>query len=223
MCERISWIALPDKTLLYLTTYDLWDTPQGAKVRERFRTDDWWGHAAINFYYEQHLQRKLGSERECTDFRAPANFPPEIAQAIENGKFRDVADLRMLTLAARAKLPKESVLRQLSAVQDEWDAMRVKTRAARAKLDAVWDKYNAARVKWGNVTAAQAKLAAARAKAGAAWTKKVAATRAKWDAARAKYDTAQARWDEARGASSDPFPEFWKLFRNKRNRAKAWR
>jgi len=218
MCERISWIALPDKTLLYLTTYDLWDTPQGAKVRERFRTDDWWGHAAINFYYEQHLQRKFGSEGECTGFRAPANFPPEIAQAIENGKFRDVADLRMLTVAARAKLPKESVLRQLSAVQDEWDAMRVKTRAARAKLDAVWDKYNAARVKWGNVTAAQAKLDAVRVKSA-----QLDAVRAKLNAARVTLDATWDKWALARATSSDPFPEFWKLFRNKRNRAKAWR
>ena len=100
MCDRISWIELPDGTLLYLTTYDLWDTKDGKRVREQFCVNDWWGHSAIKLFYKKKLQNKLGTEYECQNFATPESFPAEIAQAIKDGKFRDVAEPCMLTRKA---------------------------------------------------------------------------------------------------------------------------
>jgi hypothetical protein len=87
MCEQLSWIELSDGHLLYLTTYDLFDTPQGEHVRKQLTEDDWCGHSAIKIFYAQTPQIKLGIDRECTDFTYPSNFPAELADAIKAGKF----------------------------------------------------------------------------------------------------------------------------------------
>jgi len=206
MCERISWIELPDKTLLYLTTYDLWDTPEGKKIREQLSPKDWWGHSAIKMFYGKRPGIDIGWQLECTDYSKPENFPPEIARAIKDGRFRDVCDARMLTRGAESKLAKV-------------DAASGKLDAAQAKLDAAWDKLKGAAAKFnaavGKFNPAVAKLDAAGAKMGAA--------QAKLDAAWGRLHAAQAKLDAARAASSNPFPVFWKLFGSQRNRALAWR
>ena len=118
MCGRLSWTELPDKRLVYLTTYDLWDTPQGKKIREQLKPEDWWGHSAIKMFYGKMPNIDIGVQRECTDYSTPKNFPPEIALAIKNAKFRDVAEPCMLTQAARLKWAKSD------AAWAKWDAAR---------------------------------------------------------------------------------------------------
>jgi vacuolar-type H+-ATPase subunit E/Vma4 len=106
MCKRVSWIKTNDNHLLYLTTYDLFDTPQGKAVREQLSEDDWIGHTAIKMFYGYKPQDRIGAEQECTDFSSPFNFPDEIAQAIKDGKFMDVIDSDILTVDAFAKYEK---------------------------------------------------------------------------------------------------------------------
>jgi len=213
MCERISWIELADGTLLYLTTYDLWDTKDGKRVREQFCVNDWWGHSAIKLFYKKKLQNKLGTEYECQNFATPENFPAEIAQAIKDGKFQDIAEPCMLAPKARASWTTRN--RACAAHDETWTAYdKAWTTRTRA-----WAAYKKACAAYNKAVAARDKACAARNEACAARNEACAI----YDKTCVAHDKACAAYNRARGESSNPFPKFWKLFRVKKNRAKAWR
>jgi len=89
--------------IMPLTTYDLFDTPQGQRLRMQYQNpSDWWGHSAIAFFHTGKTGID-GNTCECNDFSDPWNFPAEIAQAIRDGKFRDITDARLLTHSAYAQ------------------------------------------------------------------------------------------------------------------------
>ena len=83
MCEFISWIE-KDKDVLFLTYNDIYNTKRGKELQVHCKNpDDLTGHGAIRFYYSL----KNGTEKECTDFSTPDNFPAEIVKAVKKGLF----------------------------------------------------------------------------------------------------------------------------------------
>ena len=84
MCEFLSWVEKGDK-VYFLTSKFIHDTPRGEIVKKRFPGEgELSGHAAIRAYFDL----EGGRERECTDFKSPANFPAEIVEALKAGGFR---------------------------------------------------------------------------------------------------------------------------------------
>ena len=86
MCEYISWKEMPDGSCRFLTNKMLYHTRRGAELRRHNPDcpDDWVGHGAIDFYYDD--KRDSGIQRECTDFYTPNNFPSVIVEAIKAGE-----------------------------------------------------------------------------------------------------------------------------------------
>jgi hypothetical protein len=84
MCEFISWKEMPDGTIRFLTKTMLYHTRRGGELRRHTSQEDWVGHGAIDFYYED--ERANGVQKECTDFSSPDNFPPVIVDAILSGE-----------------------------------------------------------------------------------------------------------------------------------------
>ncbi len=79
MCEFISWIEKEGRILFLL------DGDMSALDRKNWNKDksERCGHGAIRFLYDL---GDTGINKECVDFSAPKNFPPEIAEAIKQGK-----------------------------------------------------------------------------------------------------------------------------------------
>jgi len=89
MCEFVSWIK-DKKKIHFLTANQVFDTPRGKLLRDHIGergcpADDYVGHGAIRFFYE--LDSGIGTQKECTNFSTPQNFPPQIVKAIKDGKF----------------------------------------------------------------------------------------------------------------------------------------
>ena len=84
MCEFISWKEMPDGSIWFLTEKMIYHTKRGGELRRHTTQEDWVGHGAIDFYYED--ERFNGVQKECTDFSTPDNFPPEIVNAILAGE-----------------------------------------------------------------------------------------------------------------------------------------
>ncbi len=81
MCEFISWIETKDK--VYFLTKTQLESPRGEMLKLRFPgSGEFTGHNAIRAFYDI----DTGTERECTDFATPKNFPVVIAQAIKNNQ-----------------------------------------------------------------------------------------------------------------------------------------
>jgi len=80
MCHFISWIEMPDSEILFLD-----DDKLATKDRRNLDKRDIIGHGAIREFYQ--LNNKIGTNKECTDFNNPANFPEVIVEAIKAGKF----------------------------------------------------------------------------------------------------------------------------------------
>lgn len=85
MCEFISWIET-DKKVYFLTGEQINNTPIGEALKKWSQNieDDMKGHGAIRFYYNF----EGGTERECTNFSTPDNFPDVIVKALKNGDFK---------------------------------------------------------------------------------------------------------------------------------------
>ena len=94
MCEFVSWkeIACPDgsKQILFLTHDDIYNTSRGIELRNHTTADDFCGHGAIAFYFQ--IDPNKGTNKECTDFSSPSNFPPEIVEALKAGKMWGMVD-----------------------------------------------------------------------------------------------------------------------------------
>jgi hypothetical protein len=94
MCDFASWkeIRCPDGStqVLFLTHDDIFNTSRGLELRNHTTVDDLVGHGAIAFYYE--IDTNKGINKECTDFLSPENFPPEIVEALKNGKMWGMVD-----------------------------------------------------------------------------------------------------------------------------------
>ena len=84
MCQFISWKEMPDGKVRFLTEKMIYHTRRGAELRRHTCREDWVGHGAIDFYYDD--ERGHGTQKECTDFSSPTNFPGEIVEAIKAGE-----------------------------------------------------------------------------------------------------------------------------------------
>lgn len=103
MCEFASWVEKDDK-VYFLTANQVFNTTRGKALQKYCgNSDDYVGHGAIRQYYNL----KDGTNRECTDFSTPDNFPIEIADAIKGGKFRGITVVKeLLTQPALAEYNK---------------------------------------------------------------------------------------------------------------------
>ena len=214
MCDFVSWIE-SDGQVLFLTGRDIFEGPKGRELRDYCKSkDDYVGHGAIRHFYG--LSDNTGANKECTNFRSPDNFPPEIAKAIKNGQMRGLGTpCDLLVQAAWAEYVK--VVQAAWAeydllVQPAWAEYVKVVQPAGAEYDKV---VQAARAEYDKVVQP----------AGAEYDKVE-------QAARAEYDkVVQAAWAEyvkvvqAAGAEYDKVEQdiFWSLFVVKKNRAKAWR
>lgn len=147
MCERYSWIE-KDGKVLFLTPADVFDTDRGKAMQKwNPRREDWHGHGAIRWFY------KLtgGTDRECTDFRTPNNFPPDLAEAIRDGRMWrfGITDemLAMLTRKALAVLKQTTAWAKLNAAQAKLDAARDERQLAVIELFAGLWKVRRNRIK----------------------------------------------------------------------------
>jgi len=86
MCEFVSWVETADGKIWFLDD-DKLKTKKGQGLIEWTKCNsDLRGHGAIRHYFK--LANHDGTDRECTDFTSPDNFPPEIVSAIKAGKMR---------------------------------------------------------------------------------------------------------------------------------------
>jgi len=127
MCQFIGWIEVNDE-VLFLTADDL-ATKRGRELKRHLGAayaGDVIGHGAIRWFYD--MPNDKGENRECDDFSTPANFPPEIAEAMKAGKFRGMA----VVPGALA-----------GAALDEYEKIRQPAWDEYAKVrQAAWAEYN---------------------------------------------------------------------------------
>ena len=145
MCEFISWVE-KDGVVLYLTSRDL-KSSRGKALRDRIGPDIC-GHGAIREFYD--LAPGQGTERECTDFSTPDNFPAQIVEDIKSGAFRGIGVSHdLLTPEARAEYNKvrNAALAEYNKVCNAaWAEFDKVCNAAWAEFDkvrnAAWAEYN---------------------------------------------------------------------------------
>ena len=83
MCEFISWKEINGQ-VLFLTYDDIYNTKEGKRLQAYTVSADFFGHGAIDYYYD--IEGSKGTNKECTKFSSPKNFPAVIADAIKAGK-----------------------------------------------------------------------------------------------------------------------------------------
>ena len=93
MCEFVSWIK-KDNDAIFLTGDDVFNSKRGKALQKHTCQNDWHGHGAIRWYYKF----EGGTNKECTDFGTPNNFPSEIVTAIKAGKMRGLGISEQLLL-----------------------------------------------------------------------------------------------------------------------------
>ena len=151
MCQFISWVEVEkdgDKHIFYLIYRDIYHTKRGKDLQAyNPNTGDYIGHGAIRWYYD--LGRK-GKDLECTDFSTPNNFPPEIVDAIKNGKFRGLGvcsgTLLERSWAKYKKIEQSAYAEYIKIQQSAWAEYRKIEQSALAKYEkiqqsAFWDIF----------------------------------------------------------------------------------
>ena len=83
MCEFLSWIEYKEE-IIYITAADL-ETSKGKKLLKDVGWEDIKGHGAIRKFFT--IPDGKGTNKECTDFSTPTNFPKEIVRDIKKGLF----------------------------------------------------------------------------------------------------------------------------------------
>ena len=145
MCEFVSWIE-KDGKCYFLTAADLASKRGKQLIKHCKNDDDLVGHGAIRWFYGEFTG---GTERECTDFASPDNFPREIVAALIAGKFRSMGSpLGMLNDIARAKykeIEQPARVKYEEIEQPAWAKYKEIKQTARAKYEEIkqtaWAKY----------------------------------------------------------------------------------
>ena len=96
MSRFISWIEVGAGNIKFLTGRDIFESDRGQLLQARTAARHLVGHGSIRFYYR--LRNDYGTNRECTDFSSPDNFPSEIVAAIKAGEFRGLGTPQGLLL-----------------------------------------------------------------------------------------------------------------------------
>jgi vacuolar-type H+-ATPase subunit E/Vma4 len=123
MCEFASWIEMPDGEIRFLTADMIYKTRRGKELqRHNPCQDDWVGHGAILFYFD--MQKRVGIQKECTDFSTPENFPKQIVTAIKAGKMvglgTPIALLSRQALAEYEKIDQPAFAEYKKIDQQAW-------------------------------------------------------------------------------------------------------
>ena len=129
MCEHVSWLY-KGKKLLFLKDDEI-NTEKGQALLAHVVKENIIGHSACAEYFG--VCQDDYEKGECTDFSSPKNFPPEIVEAIKQGKMRHAIFppwLEALTKAAYA---------------DYWAKLKPLNDDYNAKSKALYDDYNAKR------------------------------------------------------------------------------
>jgi hypothetical protein len=158
MCDFISWFQ-KDDAVIFLTDDDL-ATKAGKKLRaiDGMFPDDIKGHGAIQKYYELNDWSFPAdfTQKECTDFSTPNNFPPQIVEAIKKCNLTQIGVLPdcVFTKAGLVKVKADAEWKKAGAEWKKAYAELKKAYAEREKVDAEWRKADAewrkadAGVKW---------------------------------------------------------------------------
>ena len=142
MCDFISWFE-KDGTVIFLTDDDL-ATEAGKKLRAigGMFPDDIKGHGAIRKFYElnEWVWPAGLTQKECTDFSSPNNFPPQIVEALKNCNLTQIG-----------KLPENILLKHrlnLTKKDAKWEEAYAKREEADAKREEAYAKWEEAYAKW---------------------------------------------------------------------------
>jgi hypothetical protein len=239
MCDFISWkvvrTADGGMEILFLTYDDIYNTKRGKELQKYTIPNDFVGHGAIDFYYGLNGR---GTNKECTDFSSPDNFPSIIADAIKMGKFylmgtpeglllpskRDPLyadyEAKCAPLDADYKAKRDPLYADYEAKCAPLDADYKAKRALldadyKAKRDPLYEDYEAKRAPLD--ADYEAKCALLDADYKAKRDPLDADYKAKRDPLYADYKAKRALLD------ADYEAKFWELFFIIENRASAWR
>ena len=106
MCEYISWIEYEGKNY-FITETDL-QTKEGRELLKQYNNNiyhkDVVGHGFIRAYYPE--LKRMGQNKECTDFSSPKNFPHEIVKQIKAGNMKFASIYNLLNRPALAEYEK---------------------------------------------------------------------------------------------------------------------
>jgi len=120
MSRFISWIEVGAGNIKFLTGRDIFESDRGQLLQARTAARHLVGHGSIRFYYR--LRNDYGTNRECTDFSSPDNFPPDIVDAIRAGAFRGLGTPRGLLSQSAWEIYHEV---EVSSLADYMQAERI--------------------------------------------------------------------------------------------------
>jgi hypothetical protein len=234
MCEFISWIELDGK--VFFLSNDELNTKAGRKLIRKCKPEDLYGHGSIREYYPE--LKSCGKNRECTDFSKPENFPPVIVKAFKAGRMSEFGRIPKCVLTEEALAEYEKI-NGAALAESAWAEYEKINGAALAESAwAEYEKINGAalaeyqKIK-GTALAEYEKingpaLAEYQKIKGTAWAEYQKIN----GPALAEYQkingTAWAEYQKIKGTALAEYQKikgtaFWKLFRNRKNRIKAWR
>jgi hypothetical protein len=96
MCDLVSWIESVEKkgvkpAVMFLTDDDVFKTKRGTELQQYAKSnEDYSGHGSIIYYYD--LVGGKYRQCECSDFRSPNNFPDKIVKAIKECKLIKISE-----------------------------------------------------------------------------------------------------------------------------------
>jgi len=201
MCEFASWKEYKGK-VYFLKDSDL-STKEGNELLKPNVIADLCGHGAIESYYPE-LNGK-GENKECINFSSPKNFPKEIVQAIKAGKM------------TRFGITKELLTQQAYA---EYEKIKQQTQAEYEKIEQpAYAEYlkikQQAYAEYEKIEQpAWAEYEKIKQQAYAEYEKIKQQTQAEYKKIK------QQAWVEYKKIKQQAF---WKLFKNPKNRIKAWK
>jgi len=237
MCEFISWIEYRGE-VVYLTDEDL-NTEKGKELLNYIQDpNDICGHGAIRYFYD--IPCGQGTDREVTNLSSPDKLPQEIVKAVKEG--------RMSAIGYSETLLNNKGLKKLEAIEqptlEKYEAIKeIAWKKYEAIKEIAWKKYKAIeRPAWEKFEAIEQ---SALEKYEYEATKETAYKKydAKVDSARKKYYATERSaykkyeaikeiaYKKYKAIEQPAFEEykatkqttFWKVFKDKKNRQKAWR
>ena len=226
MCEFISWIEYRGE-VVYLTDEDL-NTEKGKELLNYIQDpNDICGHGAIRYFYD--IPCGQGTDREVTNLSSPDKLPQEIVKAVKEGRMSAIGysetllnnkGLKKLEAIEQPTLEKYEAIKEIA-----WKKYKAIERPAWEKFEAIeqsaLEKYEYEATKETAYKKYDAKVDSARKKYYATERSAYKKYEAIKEIAYKKYKAIeQPAFEEYKATKQTTF---WKVFKDKKNRQKAWR